>query len=46
VTGISGPILWHKPTIHITSTERRELYEARLALDWCRTNGNPHLETR
>lgn len=39
------PLLpWHKPLVHVTEELRRERYEARLALDWCRANGNPHLK--
>ena len=40
----TGRIGWHKPVVHVDDAERRERYEARLALDWCRSNGNPHLK--
>lgn len=42
--GSSTYIRWHERASHIEPDERRERYEARLALDWCRRNGNPHLK--
>lgn len=44
---MSEPIRWHKPTpaqLEELAQLRREQYEARLALDWCRRMGNPHLK--
>lgn len=41
--GRSDRIRWHKTPAYIEPDERRERYEARLALEWCRANGNPHL---
>lgn len=41
--GSSTYLRWHKPVVYVTDEERRERYEARLALDWCRANGDPHL---
>lgn len=37
---------WHERPAYIDPDERRERYEARLALDWCRSNGNPHLRSK
>ena len=43
MVGCSAPIRWHTPVAFVDPDERRERYEARLALEWCRLNGNPHL---
>lgn len=43
---MSTRIHWHERPSYIEPDERRERYEARLALDWCRQNGNPHLKTK
>lgn len=43
MTGCTSRIVWHRPVVHVQPEERRERYEARLALEWCRANGDPHL---
>lgn len=41
-------ILWHDwatpEQLAEYAQQRREAYEARLALDWCRAHGSPHLQ--